>query len=253
MPRMIIEGVVATTEPLRSRGVRLAPEALESIAAQFTPGMPIFREHGAKRIGEWHRLTVRVRPDGEFELYAEGEVDLPAGESAETYLGRGLSLGFSEVVSDLTGNEIATIGIESVLFADLGLEAAKEEFGEARGRVAVTWFHQFADMPPLTLAIHLLDNVGPVLQGATGAALWFFIQRGVVRLFARAADKAEFGTLRISGPHGVRVDAQVPTNPDRSPEVVAAIFDGVQKLIETETAVQSAPRKVRQRKPRGQR
>lgn len=248
MPRVVIEGVVATTDPLPARGLRLAREALESAAAKFKPGMPIFREHSANRIGEWHRVEIRQRSDGESELYAVGEVDLPEGESVETYLGRGLSMGFTEGASDLTGDEVATVGIESVLFADLGLDAARELFGDARSRVAVAWYHQFADIPPLTVALHLADNVVPVLQGAAGAALWTLLQQGIARLFGRAAGKAKSGTLRISGPHGVRVDAEIPANPDKAPEVVAAVFEGVKQLIVAEAAANS-PQTRRQKKP----
>src|SRR5712692_7562453 len=121
MPRFEVAAIVATTDRIPARGIRLAPEALNAIAEQFRPGMPIFKNHGATRIGEWHRVEVRTRPDGEHELYAEGEVEVPEGESYEGYLGPAWSIAFAESPT-LRGDEVAIVAIDSLAFEQLGLE-----------------------------------------------------------------------------------------------------------------------------------
>ncbi len=170
MSRITVEGVVATTHAIPGRGGRLTPDILANMVARFTPGMPIFRQHGATRIGEWHSAELRRRHDGEFEIYAEGVVDLPDGETVESYVGKGLSVAFTEPV-EVQGDELVLVGIDSIAFEDIGLARAKAAFGAASDRVAPTWYHQFAEVPPPTVLIQLMDNAVPILQGAAGAAL----------------------------------------------------------------------------------
>jgi hypothetical protein len=199
------------------------------LVAGFKPGTPLFRDHSEKVIGTIRSVSLRERDDGEWELIGEFDVDLPADEALETFLGRALSIAFTE--SDPAGGKQAiTIGLDSIAFNAEDFEELRGELAELH-EVRVAPYHQFAYVPPPAILVDLASNIVPILQGAAGSALWAALIVGVSRFVGRKRAKMQSLRFKLKGPDGLLVQAELPANPKDAAATVEAIFDGATKIL----------------------
>lgn len=224
-----MEVIMATTHLIPGRDLRLTKEALDGLVTQFKPG-PLHREHGERVVGRVLSDPVRQRSDGEWELVGEIEVDLPAGEEIENFLGKFMSIAFIEREADEPKTTVA-IGLDSLAFDESDRGELREELSELSD-VRVARYHQFAEVPPPAIAVDLANTIIPILQSAAGSAFWAALTFTVSHYVARKRAKVSALRFKLKGPRGVYLQAEVPANAKDAVAAVEALFEGAAKLIQ---------------------
>lgn len=222
-PQLVrVSGVLASTRPVPGRRVRLTRDFLSQLAHQFTPGSPLFRQHGADRIGRVVSATLRLADDGETELVGTAELEVPAGFDADTFAGKGFSLGILAYGEDWTGKAPLVVGLDSVAFGEDDLRRLRIALDSVLP-VYVTHYLQFAQAPPPTIVIQVGIELVPILTAADGQSRWSILRDAIANLPARDTDRTL--SLRFGLPVGDRIEVEIPSmEPERS-HVLAETFE----------------------------
>lgn len=225
-------GVIATTHFLPQRGIRITRDALQKMVDSFRPGGPIFSEHGARQIGRAKSLELRPRPDGEWEVYGEADIDIPLGESEDSVLADlpkgGWSIGITEVGEDAPPEPVAIIGIDSLAFHDRDREEARISFEAIPVSVYVTWYHQFAEVPQPAIILDLVRHAFLSMPPEVWNQVFKTLEDVVVRLIFREPKRTTPLIFRLRA-GDVRLNVEVP--PEANPAVVREVFRGARSLL----------------------
>ena len=107
-------------------------------------------------------LELRHRDDGEWELYAESDIDIPPGESPDSVVASlpkgGWSMAIAEIGDDAPPEPVATIAIDYLAFDEHDRNEARTPFLAIPVSVYVTWYHQFAEVPQPAVFLDLVRN-----------------------------------------------------------------------------------------------
>lgn len=222
-PQLVrVSGVLATTRPVPGRGFRLTRDFLNELAHQFTPGSPLFRQHGTDRIGRVVSASLRLADDGETELVGTAELEVPAGFDADTFAGKGFSLGILAYGEDWTGKAPLVVGLDSVAFGEEDLRRLRIALDSVLP-VYVTHYLQFAQAPPPTIVVQVGIELLPLLSAADGQSRWTILRDAIASLPAKGSDRTL--TLRFGLPVGDWIEVQIPSaEPERS-HVLAETFE----------------------------
>ncbi len=214
-PQLVtVTGVVATTRLIPGREIRLSRDLLNQLAKQFTPGSPLFRQHGTQQIGRVVSADLRIAEDGETELVALAELEVPAGFDVETFAGKGFSLGILAYGDDWTGKAPLVIGLDSVAYGDDDLRRVRIALDGVLPAY-VTHYLQFAQTPPPTIIIQVGSELLPLLRATDGSQRWHILADAVGGLAVKAGLRVL--VIRFALPAGNHLDAEIPaTEPDRS-------------------------------------
>jgi len=231
-PKTIRVGaIVATTDPLPRRGLRLSREALQGMVDHFRPGQPIFREHGVRQIGRGVSAMLRQRDDGEWEIYTESDIDIPAGETEDSVvagLPRGWSIGFTELEEDRPKDPVVTLGIDSIAFTEQDRDEARTQFRDVPVSVYVAWYHQFADAPQAAVVMDLARQALMSLPPEVWNQLFKTLEEVVLRLIFREPRRTGPLVFRMRA-DPLMIDLEVP--PDAKPEMVKEVFRGARSML----------------------
>jgi hypothetical protein len=236
-PRTLrVGGVIATTDFLPRRGIRISRDALQKMVDGFRPGGPIFSEHGARQIGRAQSLELRPRPDGEWEVYGEAEIDIPPGESRDSVLAGlpkgGWSMAITEVGEDAPTEPVATIAIDYLAFDERDREEARIRFRAVPVSVYVTWYHQFAEVPQPAVVLDLVRNAFLSMPPEVWNQLFKTLEDVVLRLIFREPKRSTPLIFRLRAGE-LRLNLEVP--PDADPEIVREVFRGAQSVLRPST------------------
>lgn len=181
-----VTAVLATTEPMSVYGgVRLAPEALESIAQSLrSQSTPTRLFHDAREPIDVENVDaeIRQRPDGEYELWAEFDAEeegwarYEAEREAHDAPG-GLSITITETIGQLTsesGQSPATVVVSADAhhFSDHQILAAAGEFANA-GDVKAGRLYQFSAVPAALVLIQFtFQELAQIPPGIISAWLY---------------------------------------------------------------------------------
>jgi len=224
--------VLATTDQIPAYGgIRLAPEALESMAqslrSQSVP-MRLFHDAGQPIEVENVDAEIRQRPDGEYELWVEFDVEeegwarYEAERDAQNAPG-GLSFTVAEPIAQLTSE--ARLGLDSIAiaadahhFSDDEILAAAREFTNA-GNVRVSRLYQFSAAPAALVLIQFaFQELAQIPPGIISAWLYDASQH-----FRRPGQPEPPITLVSREPDGRETTASIPAGTDRS--IATKAFD----------------------------
>lgn len=226
--RHVITGVAAGTGSMPSRTFTLAREALEGMVRDFQPH-PMRLQHD-NRIGTVTKVWLEDKPNGVTELWFEGEVWVPHGVDPASYIPTGMSIGFAER-TEQSERALAVISAESTAFDDATLAQAAQALAEAPVEIAVTRYHQLAEVPPAVIIIALKDAALPLVYGVVSHAIYDSLKSAVKRLLQgnhRPNREARL-TMRIE--NVAEVDLQIPMDVNESVAAIDKFFEGAAKLI----------------------
>ena len=228
--------VLATTDQIPAYGgIRLAPEALESMAlslrSQSVP-MRLFHNAGEPVYVENVDAEIRQRPDGEYELWAEFDVEEEGWaryEAEREVHGApgGLSFTITETIGQLTskpGPSPATIVVaaDAHHFSDDQILAAAGEFANA-GNVKASRLYQFSAVPAaLVLIQFMFQELAQIPPGIISAWLYDAWQH-----FRRPGQLDPALTLEfIEGPR--KTTASIPASID--PTIAVRAIEAVESI-----------------------
>jgi hypothetical protein len=174
-----------TRRPIR--GVTFTPKLLRQLAESARPG-PLFREHRDQVIGRTLKTWTATDQDGATELWGEAEIDVPAGADLESYAGRGASMSFLARYEGAPSDPVLTVGAEPGQFSDHQLESAQVALDELMpgGRVYVTRYYQFAELPPPTIIIEVAQGLLVIIEQVGIGLIVMGIAQVVAEHFARS-------------------------------------------------------------------
>jgi hypothetical protein len=230
--------VMATTAPNPAYGgVRLPPETLETLAQTLrSQSVPMRLFHDARQpvYVENVDAAVRVRPDGEHELWVEFDVEEEGwaryeAERAARGGPGGLSFTLTETFAEHK-NETEPSPVSVVVaadahhFSDDQILAAAEEFTDM-GAVKASRLYQFSVVPTALVLIQFLLQEGSQIPPGVFSA-WLY---DALRQFRRPGEASPAITLEvIEGDR--RVTASIPTDTDPSTaEKAIAAWESVAK------------------------
>jgi hypothetical protein len=221
-----VQAILTTTQLVPAYGgTRLPLYVLEALAEGVrTQAMPMRLNHDPLRTFHVENVDagVRQRTDGEYEVWAEfdvDEADWAEFEAERDALGvaGGMSFSYIEIFDELR-NETGTASISIDVAADAHhfsneqILAAAREFADA-GTVKAGRLYQFGAVPTAVVLIQFLLQEGAQVPPAFFAA-WLY---DALRHFRRPQKASPAVTLEVNeGAEGRKVVASIPAGIDPS-------------------------------------
>lgn len=219
MPR--VKTILTTTQAIPAYGgIRLSVEVLEQLAeAVRTQSIPMMRQHDSRtqfRVSNV-QAGVRERPDGEYEAWAEFDVDdedwaAYQSEIAESGGPGGMSFSMSQPFARLAGPEPLTIRIaaDAHHFSDEQLIDAGNAIGPVAS-VELERLYQFSVVPPALVVLQLLgDPANQVFLSVLSNCVY-----DAIKGFFRAGKPGPAIELQVvDNAEGRRMSAHIPNGSD---------------------------------------